>query len=327
MKRSRTVGICALLALALPATAQAHLRTGTVAVGYAATVSSPPARSGPFAVGIYASDLAVHLAVRPGHTVVVLGYLGEPFLRIGPAGVAVNAGSPTAAAVGLLAKAPGTGTGWRFEVGRSSAVWHDARVSRLRPGETSGAWRIPIRVDGRAAAIAGHTRKLPAPGLAPWAAVVAAFALLAAALAPVRTPARLATGCTALAALGGVAAVATAAGFALDSYASPGTWILSVDGTVFAVAAAAALVRGAGRWRIAGGAMLGLLALGGGLSKGPVFMRADVLSAIPGDWTRALVAVSIGAGGAAAALGGLWLVRAEREPGVGTAHVSPPQAT
>ena len=36
---------------------------------------------------------------------IVLGYLGEPMARLDAAGVAINAASPTAVAVGLLAKA------------------------------------------------------------------------------------------------------------------------------------------------------------------------------------------------------------------------------
>jgi hypothetical protein len=45
---------------------------------------------------IYDSDRAIRLSVAPGHTAVVLGYLHEPFVRVGAAGVEVNASAPTA---------------------------------------------------------------------------------------------------------------------------------------------------------------------------------------------------------------------------------------
>ncbi|HVS85667.1 MAG TPA: hypothetical protein VHD91_08540, partial [Gaiellaceae bacterium] len=153
MRASRiaaAAGAAWLGALLAPGVASAHLRTGTVAVGYAATVTSPASPA--FTAQIYRSDLGVHLTVRPGHTVVVLGYLGEPFLRVGPAGVAVDGASPTAAATGLVAR--GTAGGWRLRPGRS-ATWHDGRVSRLRAGATSARWTIPLRVDGGRATLGG----------------------------------------------------------------------------------------------------------------------------------------------------------------------------
>ncbi len=100
-----TTAAALFVALLAPAAAGAHLRTGTVAVGYGASVRTPSRTAGAaYTVGVYQSDRALHLTVSRGHTVVVIGYLGEPLLRIGPAGVAVNLRSPTAAAAGLLPK-------------------------------------------------------------------------------------------------------------------------------------------------------------------------------------------------------------------------------
>jgi len=45
---------------------------------------------------------ALHVGVERGHEVVVHGYLGEPFVRVGDGGVAVDTASPTATETGLL---------------------------------------------------------------------------------------------------------------------------------------------------------------------------------------------------------------------------------
>ncbi|HET8605889.1 MAG TPA: hypothetical protein VFL66_02560 [Gaiellaceae bacterium] len=66
-----------------------------------------PLRSAAFSVRVLPSDRALALSVRPGHSVVVLGYLGEPFLRVDRRGVAVNAASPTAVLPGAAARACG----------------------------------------------------------------------------------------------------------------------------------------------------------------------------------------------------------------------------
>jgi len=75
----------ALACLATPVTAGAHLRSGTVAVDYQASVRHPdtPADT----TQIFQSDRALGITVKPGHTVVLLGYLGEPVFRLDDAGL------------------------------------------------------------------------------------------------------------------------------------------------------------------------------------------------------------------------------------------------
>jgi hypothetical protein len=288
-KRSATVLAAATAALVAPAAAGAHLRSGTVAVDERATVSSPAASTA-FSVGVYESDLALHLATRGDHTVVVLGYVGEPFLRVGPDGVSVDAAAPTAAATGLVAR---RAAGWRRLSKSHSVVWHDSRV-------TARAWRIPILVDGRRSRISGRTQRLPAPRFWPW--LVLLLALLAATAALVRRGARAMTAGL-LGAVAAAAALFLAAGFALDSYASPGTWIASVDEAVFLAAAAAGAAWAPPRYRPAGVAALGLVAAAVALSKGAIFLHPIALALLPGTLCRALAVVALAAGGAAAALG------------------------
>ena len=130
-----------LACLATPVTAGAHLRAGTVAVDYQASVRHPdtPADT----TQIFQSDRALGITVKPGHTVVLLGYLGEPVFRLDDAGLWLNQTSPTAAADRLVPKTQRTaapGPRWRLRRGRHSLVWQDARVQGLPAGVARGAW-------------------------------------------------------------------------------------------------------------------------------------------------------------------------------------------
>ncbi len=282
--------------LLLPSTAAAHLRSGTTAVDYRARVTSPPSPA--FAARVYLSDRALHVVVRPGHVLVVIGYLGEPFIRIDAAGVSVFKGSPTAASTHAVSHA-----------GAHSATWHDARVQSLSPSTNRARWNVAIVVDGRRSAITGVVWRVARPSWWLWlaAALIVAAAAVGGAL-------RAGTEClqawsVGLGTAAAVCAVVAAAGFSLSAYASPGVWIESADEAIFALAGAAVLAWGPRAASAAAGGGLGLLALAVGLSKGAVFLHAVVLSALPGSVCRVLALVAVAAGGAAAAVGALHYVR------------------
>jgi hypothetical protein len=271
-----SVAVAAAVALVLPSTAGAHLRTGTVSVDYRPRITHRP--PGPFTVGVYLSDRALHLNVQRGATVVVYGYLGEAFVRVSDAGVAVDTSSPTAAATGLVAR----GTphrGWILHSRSHSVVWHDVRTSRPH-------WRVPIAVDGRHGAIAGETRKLPRPALWPWLVLLAA---IAAAAALVRRP-------TALGLVSAAAAIVVATGFALSAYADPGTWIAGVDELFFVAAGVGVLRWGPPVARLPSALWLSVVGLAVGLSKGAVFLHALVLAPVPGTAMRVAVVIAVGTG-------------------------------
>jgi hypothetical protein len=298
--------LVAFLALALPPPANAHLRTGVVAVDYRARVfplHGP--RHAALAVRVYESDQALGLTARRGHVVVALGYTGEPFLRIDGGGVTVNASSPTAAAVGLLARAHGAVrvvSGWHLESDRRRAIWHDARVRLLPAGVQRRRWAVPLVVDGRPVRLEGEIWRVQAPAPWPWLGLGVPFVALAALLL-VRGPSLRRHAAVAFGVAAAVGTVAITAAFALAASASAGRWIEGANESVFALVGLAVVARGSADARSVAGGALGLLGLSVGLSKVPVFLHGVVLSALPAALTRLLVVFTISACAAAAAVG------------------------
>lgn len=311
----------AIAFLTVAPAAGAHLRSGTVAVDYRATVRTPDTRA--YVAGIYQSDRGLNLALKRGHAVVMRGYLGEPVFRLDARGLWVNAASPTAVVAGLLTKArriDASTPRWRLQPGRDSVVWHDARVQGLPSGVNHGAWSVPLIVDGRAARLRGYLSRFPTPSLWLWLGLL--VGLLGTGVSPLWLRRRdllrtVAVGC-ALVAI--AASVVIALVFALDAYASAGTWIEGLDEMAFLAVGLWALLRGPEEFKLGGAIGSGLLALAVGLSKGAVFLHPIVLAIVPGPAVRLVVIAAVGAGLAAAALGCLAYV----EPATPTKAMPPP---
>jgi hypothetical protein len=298
--------LAAFVTLAAPTATSAHIRTGVVAVDYRARVF--PLRSplrAAVAVRVYESDQALGVTVRRGHAVVVLGYVGEPFLRVNAAGVAVSASSPTAAAVGLLPPKRPAADGapaWHLVSRRQMAIWHDARVRGLAPGARRRHWALPLVVDGRRVRLEGEIWRVHAPSPWPWLGLGVPFiALTRFLLARRRSSIRPAA--VVLGAVAAAGTVVTAAAFALEANASQGRWLEGANEFVFVLVGLAVVLRGTAEARSIAGGALGLLGLSVGLSKIPVFLHGVVLSALPATLTRVSVAFTISAGATATAVG------------------------
>jgi len=307
--------------LAAPAPAAAHLRSGAIAVDYRAHLETlPPALHLALAATIYQSDRAVRLDVRDDHSITVLGYLGEPFLRLDPQGLAVNAASPTAASTKLVSTTERVAGGrvvWRERPGRRSVVWHDARTRSAPHSNVATSWTIPLVVDGRRASLKGSTERVGRPAVWPWfvACGLTVVLLLAAVAAERRRSGRLRALAQAAALVAVAAMTASALGFATARYASGFTWFVVGDELALATVGIATLARGRELARDGAAAGLGLLAIFGAGLGGAALFHGVVLSALPAPAARAAVAVGLAAGAVAAVAGTVSLfAAAERLP-------------
>ena len=294
----------AAVCLVCAGAASAHLRSGTVAVDYRVSITRPVTLA--YSAQIYQSDHGLALTLKPGHVVVLLGYLDEPVFRLDAAGLWVNGASPTAAALHLTGRLrPGAATTplWELRRHQRTVVWHDARVQRLPPGLSEGTWTVPLISDGRRALLQGELRRFPAPSPWPWLGVLACW-LTAGTVLPLKRrhdvarPAAIGLACVA-----GVATVLIVIAFALDSYASPGTWIEGLDAIAFLAVGVGVLLRGPRTVHIAAAIWIGLIAIAVGLLDGAVFLHPIVLAILPGPAIRTLVVTAVGAGLDALVLG------------------------
>src|SRR5205085_1500674 len=116
--------------------------------------------------------------------------------------------------------------------------------------------------------------------------------------------------------------------FALDAYASPGTWIAGADELIFLAVGLWVLRRGPDHLHVAAAIGLGLLGLAIGISKGAIFLHPIVLAVLPGTMMRLVVVAAVGAGLVGGALGGalyagrIDAVRGEQTQGA-TARAAP----
>ena len=300
------VGVAVVVFLGAAAPAGAHLRSGTVAVDYRASVFHPETTA--YSAQIFQSDRALGVTVKPGHTVVLLGYLGEPAFRLDATGLWVNASSPTAAVLRLVKRSkrslPLTPR-WLVQRGRHSVIWPDARAQGLPSGVSRGRWTVPLIVDGRPSRLDGELRRFPAPSLSLWLGILAV--LLAGGALPLLLRRRDLFGPVSIA-FGVVAALACGVvlvAFALDAYASPGTWIEAVDAIAFLGVGVWALLRAPQHWHVGAAIGMGLVAVAVGLLEGAIFLHPIALAVLPGTATRLWDILALGAGLDAAVLGGL----------------------
>jgi hypothetical protein len=309
----RSVLVAAALWLVAPAAAYGHTG-GRISTDYEARiVGLTPARPG-VSARVLEGDQKLELSVSPSHVVVVLGILGEPFLRFSAAGVEANAGSPTAWNSGIVrpadAKPRARAPAWHRITGGHVFAWHE---NRLRPRTITAAggpgprriagWSIPMLVDGRRAALVGSEWYAPAPATGVWIAL--GVALVAGGAAGARLGGRGMQRVLAAAILPVVVAAWLAGWLGILLFDHP-SWVVVVlaggyaAATVIVVGAAVTATSGNARFVAAG--LIGALAAAFTMPEVEAFTSGFVLSALPATIARAAAVVSFAGGIALAAV-------------------------
>ena len=290
-----------LAALVAPGIAQAHhTAVPVVALDYRNRVE----QAGPGLAGVHASltdaGRKLRLSVEQGRQAVVIGYLGEPFLRFSPAGVAANERSATAQGLRLVPSGAIASEArravWRVVTRSHSLSWSDTRV--WAPASSLGSrdtvrWAVPIVVDGRRVRVAGELTRVPRPAIWPWAVLTLLLVVLAVIAA--RRKRRLWPLATGLAAAAGLATVANMSGFALGGLpVSADRWVLFTVEVALTLGAIACLTRvGVRLFAVAALAAFSVLQ---SLSELGVFRNGVVVSALPATAVRLAAAIGLGAG-------------------------------
>jgi hypothetical protein len=176
-RRRRVVHAAVVMAVALlcaPSAADAH---GPINPSASSFLARPTEVPGGLQAKAVDGDLRLWLQVSPSLNVIVLDYRGAPYVRFTPTGVQVNQNSAMYYLNQTPAEIPPTGLGpktppkWHGVSGGHAYEWHDGRLHALgttviAPGARYlGRWEVPVRIDGKAAAIAGGLYYKPDPPL------------------------------------------------------------------------------------------------------------------------------------------------------------------
>jgi hypothetical protein len=305
LRRSALVAVA--LVAAMPGTAYAHAG-GRIASDFEARIAGlrPPAAG--VRAQVLGGDQRLQLTVTGRHVVVVLGLLGEPFLRFSPAGVDANAASPTAWNSGVISTSAAArsahGPAWRRVAGGPTFAWHENRL-RPRPIVAGGGttprrvavWSVPLLVDGRRTRVTGWEWYAAGPPLVPW--IAAGAVLLAAAGAAVRYAGRPTQRALAAGLLPAAVGAWLAGWIGILLYGSPSGLVIALAITyavVTVLLVAASVTATAGNGRMAAAGIVGALAAVFTVPELDAFTRGFVFSALPGTAARAVALVSFTGG-------------------------------
>jgi hypothetical protein len=275
----------------------------------------------------------VELRVTGPARVVVLGYADEPYLRVDRRGVFENRGSPAVrlnrarTPSGAVATDVGP-TRWVRISTEPVARWHDHRVHwmggatpeivREAPDRRHviDRFRVPLRIDGTAAAIRGELVWEPPPATLAWYGL--ALGLGGAVLLAARWRPRAALGTTALLLAFGEA-LHIWGGWTVSSGSVParlGGDFASLAAIVVLVMTAWWVIRSSPEAAAPGLVIAGLFALvAGGFGELGALSHSTVPTRLDADVARLLVAAALG-GGAALLIAGATRLRVPEGPPV-----------
>jgi hypothetical protein len=261
--------------------------------------------------------------------VTVLGYDGEPYLRVGPDGVFENRRSPAVyrnrdllGRTPVPAEAdPRAAPDWRRIGGHPVVTWHDHRahwMAARNPPQVTAApdrehvvdprWTVELRSAGRRIAVTGDLRWVPGPSPWPWVGAAIGCGLLAVAAGSRRSwPVLVAMLAAALIAADAVHAVGIWLGTSGPLLAKLPASLLSFGWWGLGVVAAWRLLRLPDpSWGLIYLLLMAALALiTGGLQDMPELVRSQLPGALPGPLARGAVAATLGLATGLLVAGGL----------------------
>src|SRR5438045_2738217 len=225
-------GLVAALTVASPASA--HGADVPAASDYRCVVTGLSAEVPGLTVRTVSAGTQLELVNHTGRAIEVLGYSGEPYLRVAPDGVYQNANSPATYLNQTLTGGPtppasataSAPPAWQKLSGTPAVLWHDHRAHWMLPTKPPvvaddpgsphriSSWSIPLRDGVRTFAVTGTLDWVPPPAPAVWWAGCLLLAGLVAGLGLLRARGALATAA-------GVAVAARGGGPAADP-AEPG---------------------------------------------------------------------------------------------------------
>jgi hypothetical protein len=299
-----------VVSLARPSAALAHIATGDLSTTFKATVSGfrPPAPG--LRARVLGGDIKLQLSAPAADHVIVLGLVGEPFVRFDPSGVWVNLGSPTAATAGMVSSSQAV-TGrvdWHRVTSGHTLAWHE---NRLRPVSTApggrarpiGEWTVPMVVNGRRTTLTGVEWWGPPPPLWPW--IASGLAALAAAALAARYVGQETVRRIALALLLPVVValvVGWAGIFLVDQVSALGLALSAVAVVVTVLFAAFAVAAASGLAQTCVAGVVGATAATFAIPQLTIFAHAFVRSALPGTAARLMMWIALVGGSVLVAL-------------------------
>jgi hypothetical protein len=310
--------IAAIAVVSSPDPAGAHGVGGIRPTNYETVITAlRPAVPG---LVVRAVDLGDRLEVRndTDHDAVVLGYDGEPFLRVGPRGAFENARSPATylnrtrrGGTALPDRAdPAARPVWRRIGDEPLARWHDHRAHWMGPGDPPTVradpdhahlvqrFRIVLEDEGRRLTARGSVRWIPPPSAAPWLVAAGAIAIAVAVASRSRLARPVLAGAlVAIAAVETLHVVGAWGATTLGAGARLGASVYAIGAAVVALVALGVL------WRRGLHAAAPLLliaglfaAIAGGLADVSVLTRSQLPTTLPNGVARAVVASVLGLG-------------------------------
>jgi hypothetical protein len=321
------------------APAWAHGVSGVQPTNYRTTVDGiDPAVAG---LTLRSVDLGgkLQLTNRTDTDAVVLGYQGEPYLRIGPRGVYENVKSP---AVFLnrttipRASPPSSydakaAPQWRKVSSSRTARWHDHRahwmggaappqVSR-DPGHSHvviRAWQVPITYGTRQLRAVGDVTWVPGPSVLPWVAVAVVLAALVFAASRTRVwPAVLGVALALLVAGEAIHVAGLWGASTASAVSNLGASVYSIAGCAVGLGALAMLVR-RGRDPYDATPMVLIAAVfllvAGGFADVTSITRSQIPSTLPDVLARGVVTNALGIGSGLVVAAALRLRRPNTAP-------------